>query len=80
MKKMKIAILGSGNIGTDLLIKVMRSEYLECGIFIGRNFSSQGILKAQSLGVPVSADGIDYIKKNPKWQLSLQTHKYINIP
>ncbi len=62
---MKVAILGSGNIGTDLLIKVMRSPYLECGVFIGRNFSSQGIQKAQSLGVPVSADGIEYIKKNP---------------
>jgi acetaldehyde dehydrogenase (acetylating) len=65
MKKLKVAILGSGNIGTDLLIKVMRSEYLECGVFIGRNFSSQGIQKAQSLGVKVSADGIEYIKKNP---------------
>lgn len=62
---MKVAILGSGNIGTDLLIKVMRSPHLECGVFIGRNFSSQGIQKAQSLGVPVSAEGIEYIKKNP---------------
>jgi acetaldehyde dehydrogenase (acetylating) len=65
MKKLKVAILGSGNIGTDLLIKVMRSEYLDCGVFIGRNFSSQGIQKAQSLGVQVSAEGIEYIKKNP---------------
>lgn len=63
---MKVAILGSGNIGTDLLIKIMRSEYLECGAFIGRNFSSQGIQKAQSLNVNISADGIDYIKKNPE--------------
>ncbi len=63
---MKVAILGSGNIGTDLLIKVMRSEYLECGAFIGRNFASQGIQKAQALGVKVSAEGLEFIKKNPE--------------
>ncbi len=65
MKKVKVAILGSGNIGTDLLIKVLRSEKLICGIFLGRNFGSLGIQKAQSLNVPVSAEGIEYIKKNP---------------
>lgn len=63
--KLKVAIIGSGNIGTDLLIKVLRSPYLECGAFIGRNLSSSGMMKALSLGVPVSADGIDYIVKNP---------------
>ena len=65
MKKLKTAIIGSGNIGTDLLIKVLRSQHLECGAFIGRNLGSQGIQKAQSLGVLVSADGINYIKNNP---------------
>lgn len=64
-RKLKVAIIGSGNIGTDLLIKVLRSPYLECGAFIGRNLSSSGMLKALSLGVPVSADGIDYIVNNP---------------
>lgn len=63
--KLKVAIIGSGNIGTDLLIKVLRSPVLECGIFLGRNLSSPGMLKAASLKVPVSADGIDYIVKNP---------------
>lgn len=65
IRKLKVAIIGSGNIGTDLLIKVLRSPYLECGAFIGRNLSSSGMLKALSLGVPVSADGMDYIEKNP---------------
>lgn len=64
--KLKIAILGSGNIGTDLLIKVLRSSHLECGAFIGRNLSSSGMMKALSLGVPVSAEGIDYIINNPE--------------
>ena len=63
--KLKVAIIGSGNIGTDLLIKVLRSPYLRCGAFVGRNPSSPGILKAMSLGVPVSVDGIDYIVKHP---------------
>jgi acetaldehyde dehydrogenase (acetylating) len=63
--KLKIAIIGSGNIGTDLLIKVLRSPYLECGAFIGRNLASPGMVKAASLGVTVSAEGIEYIEKNP---------------
>lgn len=65
MQKLTVAIIGSGNIGTDLLIKVLRSPYLECGAFIGRNLSSPGMVKAHSLGVTVSAEGINYIEKNP---------------
>ena len=64
-RKLKVAIIGSGNIGTDLLIKVLRSPYLECGAFIGRNLSSSGMIKALSLGVSVSAEGINYIVNNP---------------
>jgi acetaldehyde dehydrogenase (acetylating) len=65
MKKLKVAIIGSGNIGTDLLIKSLRSPHLECTAFIGRNLSSAGMVKASSLGVTVSAEGIDYIVNNP---------------
>ena len=36
MKKVKVGIIGIGNIGTDLLIKIQRSEFLECGIFAER--------------------------------------------
>lgn len=64
-RKLKVAIIGSGNIGTDLLIKVLRSPYLECRIFISRRLSSAGMQKALSLGIPVSAEGIDYILNNP---------------
>ena len=63
-RRLKVAIIGSGNIGTDLMIKVLRSRYLECGAFIGRNMSSMGILKAIDLGVPVSIEGINHIIKN----------------
>lgn len=65
MKKLKVAILGSGNIGTDLLIKVQRSEYLECILFIGRNLSSPGMGKAIAMGVRVSDESITAIEKNP---------------
>lgn len=65
MSKLKVAILGSGNIGTDLLIKVLRSPFLECGAFIGRNLASPGISKAMKLGVSVSDESIAFIEKNP---------------
>ena len=54
MGKLKVAILGSGNIGTDLLIKILRSDFLECFLFVGRNLSSSGMQKASSLGVKIS--------------------------
>jgi acetaldehyde dehydrogenase len=65
MKKIKVAILGSGNIGTDLLVKTLRSPYLECSLFIGRNVSSKGMSKALSLKVRVSNQGIDAIINDP---------------
>lgn len=63
--KLKVAILGTGNIGTDLLIKIFRSPYLQCTLFAGRNLSSKGMLKAMSFGVPLSDKGIDAIMENP---------------
>lgn len=65
MKRVNVAILGSGHIGTDLLIKILRSPYLECSMFIGRNANSPGMLKARSLGVPTYHTGIDAIRMNP---------------
>ena len=63
--KLRVAILGSGNIGTDLLIKTMRSTLLEPTLFIGRNLSSPGMVKAHSLGVPISDRSIDAIVQDP---------------
>ena len=65
MKKLRVAILGSGNIGTDLLIKVQRSNFLECVLFIGRNLASPGMGKAIALGFKVSEESIGSILKNP---------------
>ncbi len=60
-QKTRVAILGTGNIGTDLLIKVMRSDVLECTLFVGRNLRSDGMQKACQLGVPISDRGLDAI-------------------
>jgi acetaldehyde dehydrogenase (acetylating) len=65
MGKTKVGILGSGNIGTDLLIKILRSEHLECGLFVGRNLASRGMKKAIDLGVPISDQKIDAFIKQP---------------
>lgn len=64
-QKLKVAIIGSGNIGTDLLVKVMRSKHLTCTLFAGRNFNSAGMKKASDLGVHISDRGIEAIVIDP---------------
>jgi len=65
MKKVKVGIIGTGNIGTDLLIKLQRSDILECSMFAGRNPDSEGIRIADSMGVPTSFDSIKAIEQDP---------------
>ena len=64
-KKLKIAIIGTGNIGTDLMVKVMRSKHLTCTLFAGRNFNSAGMKRANALGVTISDRGIEAIVNDP---------------
>lgn len=64
-KPLKVAIIGSGNIGTDLLIKVMRSQHLICTLFAGRSLLSTGMVRAKELGVTVSENGINAIVNEP---------------
>lgn len=63
--KLNVAILGSGNIGTDLLLKTLRSPFLKCTLLIGRNMESNGMRRARELSVPVSDRSIDAIVDNP---------------
>lgn len=65
MNKLKVAILGTGNIGTDLLVKIQNSENLECTLFAGRNYDSAGMKFAKNLGVPLSDNGVNAIVENP---------------
>ncbi|MCF7907821.1 MAG: acetaldehyde dehydrogenase (acetylating) [Candidatus Omnitrophica bacterium] len=64
MKKTPVAIIGTGNIGTDLLIKIQRSSILECVLFTGRRLDSRGMQRARLLGVPISDQSIKAIQRN----------------
>ena len=69
MAKMKCAIIGSGNIGTDLMIKVMRTaKNLEMGAMVGIDPESDGLGRAKRLGVPITAEGIDGLTKMPEYR------------
>ena len=68
MGKIKVAIIGSGNIGTDLMIKIMRlSERLEMGAFVGIDPESDGLKRAARMGVPITAEGIDGLLAMPEF-------------
>ena len=68
MGKTKVAIIGSGNIGTDLMIKIMRlSEQLEMGAFVGIDPASDGLKRAARMGVPITAEGIDGLLAMPEF-------------
>lgn len=64
-QKINIGIIGTGKIGTDLLLKTERSKLLKCSFFVGRNAHSKGIRKASELGIKTSYDGINSFLENP---------------
>lgn len=67
--KTKVAIIGSGNIGTDLMIKIMRlSKVLEMGVMVGIDPESDGLARAKRMGAAVTHEGIDGLIAMPEWQ------------
>ncbi|MBP1970676.1 acetaldehyde dehydrogenase [Virgibacillus natechei] len=64
-EKIKCAIIGSGNIGTDLMYKLLRSEKLEVTALIGIDSESKGLQKARENGVKAIDNGIDGLKEDP---------------
>lgn len=64
-RKISVGIIGTGNIGCDLLVKIQRSKFLKCGIFSGQNPDSKGIKFAKKLAVLTSFESISAIVKKP---------------
>ena len=65
-RKLKVAIIGSGNIGTDLMIKIMRhAKHLEMGAMVGIDPSSDGLARAARLGVATTHEGVEGLTRLP---------------
>ncbi|MFF5254469.1 acetaldehyde dehydrogenase (acetylating) [Streptomyces leeuwenhoekii] len=66
MSKTKVAVIGSGNIGTDLMIKIMRTaRHLEMGVMVGIDPASDGLARAARFGFETTAEGVDGLLKSP---------------
>ncbi|MEE2995749.1 MAG: acetaldehyde dehydrogenase (acetylating) [Pseudomonadota bacterium] len=67
--KAKVAIVGSGNIGTDLMIKIMRtSDTLDMGAMVGVDPDSDGLARATKLGVATTNEGLLGLTRMPGWK------------
>ncbi|MDR1920533.1 MAG: acetaldehyde dehydrogenase (acetylating) [Candidatus Adiutrix sp.] len=65
MTKAKAAIIGSGNIGMDLMYKVLKNSHLEMSLLAGLSNDSPRLARARAMGIPTSDRGIEAIVENP---------------
>ncbi|KFX69654.1 acetaldehyde dehydrogenase [Pseudomonas taeanensis MS-3] len=67
-KKLKAAVIGSGNIGTDLMIKILRNgKHIEMGAMVGIDAQSDGLARAQRMGVAITHEGVDGLVRMPEF-------------
>ena len=66
MKKVKVAIVGPGNIGTDLLYKIRRSPFMQLEYMAGIDPASEGLRIANEMGVKISCNGIEDLLADPQ--------------
>ncbi|WP_336335143.1 acetaldehyde dehydrogenase (acetylating) [Pseudomonas putida] len=67
-KKLNVAIIGSGNIGTDLMIKIMRhAQYLNMSVMVGIDPNSDGLARAARLGVATTHEGVQGLVRMPQF-------------
>ncbi|HAQ73107.1 MAG TPA: acetaldehyde dehydrogenase (acetylating) [Pseudomonas sp.] len=67
-KKIKAAIIGSGNIGTDLMIKILRNgQNIEMGVMVGIDEKSDGLARANRMGEATTAEGVEGLVKMPEF-------------
>ena len=67
--KLNVAIIGSGNIGTDLMIKVLRtSSNLKMSVMVGIDPQSDGLARAQRMGVATTHEGVDGLINMPEFK------------
>ncbi|RSE89095.1 acetaldehyde dehydrogenase (acetylating) [Achromobacter denitrificans] len=68
-RKLKAAIIGSGNIGTDLMIKILRhGQHIEIGAMVGIDPQSDGLARAARLGVATTHEGVEGLARLPVFQ------------
>lgn len=69
MNKIKAAIIGSGNIGSDLMIKLLKyGQYIEIAAMVGIDPESDGLARAKRMGVAITAEGVQGLIELPEFQ------------
>src|SRR5690606_34854932 len=67
--KTKVAVIGSGNIGTDLMIKILRrSKTMEVAAMVGIDPDSDGLARAKRLKIPTTAEGVEGLIRMPQFE------------